>query len=106
MTRQPDLIPENNPTKLVDTGLADPLRSEDRRVSSGQGDRKGEGTKINEDVWSEFILVANYLYSKNTDAEIADVFEFFRMHDLGGEAISPSLLKRVTREVETECGPF
>jgi hypothetical protein len=106
VTRQPRKISEKNPIKLVDNGLAHPLGSEDRGVVVGQGRENGEGTKINEDVWSEFILVADYLYRKNQDAEIADVFEWFRRNDLDGEEYSPSLLKRVTREVETECGPF
>lgn len=92
-------------TNRVDNGEADHLESGQRLNEGGQGRGKG-GTKINADVWSEFVLIANYLYQENEDAEIADVFEFFRTKDMGGQEYSPGLLKRVTREVETECGPF
>lgn len=77
-----------------------------RKVWPRQGtDGKG-GTKICEDTWSEFVLIAQYLYRKNNAAEIADVFEFLRVKDMGGLEYSASLMKRVTREVVTECGPF
>jgi hypothetical protein len=94
---------EKNLTYLVDTEDDSLLVSGQR--DDGQGGGEG-GSKICADVWSEFLLVAKYLYSTNPEAEIADVFEWLRRHDLGGEEISESLLKRVTREVITECGPF
>ena len=106
MTRQPRIIDGKNPSKLVDKGPFGTVRSTKRGVEVGQGDEGREGIKINSDVWSEFILVANYLYRNNEDAEVADVFEFFRMKDLGGDEYSASTLKRAIREVETECGPF
>lgn len=105
MTRQGRKISEKKSRNRVDNGSPDALRSRPEPLEDGQGSREG-GVKINDDVWAEFILVAKYLHSKNNEAEIADVFEFFRLHDLGGDPISPSLWKRVTREVETECGPF
>lgn len=106
MTRQPRIIDENNLSKLVDTGVSRKVRSLSRIGDVGQGDEGERGTVIHADVWSEFILVANYLYRNNENAEVADVFEFFRMKDLGGEEYSASTLKRAIREVETECGPF
>ncbi len=105
MTRQERLIVEKNTSKLVDKRLAVPLVSEERFDEGGQGRGEG-GIKIHEDVWSEFILIANYLYRSDENAEVADVFEFFRMKDLGGEEYSTATLKRAIREVETECGPF
>jgi hypothetical protein len=102
VTRQPSLIAEKSPRKLVDKRVNDPLRWKQEGA-----DKAGEGgIKIHEDVWAEFVLVAKYLVNTESDPEIADIFEFFRIHDYDGEAYSPSLLKRVTREVETECGPF
>lgn len=106
MTRQSRIIDENNLSKLVDTGVSRLVSSGKQPNEDGQGDEGERGTKIHEDVWSEFILVANYLYRNNVDAEVADVFEFFRMKDLGGEEYSASTLRRAIREVETECGPF
>lgn len=105
MTRQSKIIDEKKPRDHVDNGVVNPLELDYRLGDAGQGSGSG-GTKIHEDTWSEFLLVANYLYRNNEDAEIADVFEFFRLKDMGGREYSPALLKRVTREVETDCGPF
>jgi hypothetical protein len=63
-------------------------------------------TKIHQDAWYEWIIVANYLFRKDAEAEIADVFEWLRIHDLGGTPITSGLLARVNREIATELGPW
>lgn len=90
----------------VDIPFTEGLRYPHRDEGDGQGAGESEGTSICEDTWSEFILVAQYLFRENSEAEVADVFEFLRVKDMGGLEYSPGLMKRVTREVVTECGPF
>lgn len=90
----------------VDISVKEGLRYWQRDERDGQGAGESEGRTICEDAWSEFILVAQYLFRQNREAEIADVFEFLRVKDMGGLEYSASLMKRVTREVVTECGPF
>lgn len=59
--------------------------------------------KVCEEFWSEFILIAQYLHRIDDNAEIVDVFDWLRLKDLGGQAFSAALLKRVDREVATDC---
>ena len=58
--------------------------------------------KICDEFWSEFILIAQFIHRLHPEAEIADVFEWFRQEDLGGTEYSPALLKRVDREIATD----
>lgn len=105
MTRQTQLIDGTKASNRVDKRLDDPLRSGQEPCKNGQG-REGTGVVICEDTWSEFILIAEYLFRTNNEAEVADVFEWFRMEDLGGEQYSLATMKRATREVVTDCGAF
>jgi hypothetical protein len=98
----------------VDTGVSTPVVSgstdlgrEVRPALSQLDKAEGGGrTIIHENAWYEFILIAQYLYKVNPDAEVADVFEFLRMKDMGGTPITAGLLKRVNREIATELGPW
>ena len=56
-----------------------------------------------EEFWSEFILVAQYLYHMDEESEVADVFEWIRQKDMGGITYSSAMLERVDREVATDC---
>lgn len=82
-------------------------------------------TKICDEFWSEFVLIAEYVQRLNNkaikqavieniwlredeqipipaEAEIADVFEWIRRQDLGGVKFSSALLERVDREINTD----
>ena len=40
---------------------------------------------IDEAGWEEFLLIAHLVYHQDPEAEIADVFEFIRLHILSGQ---------------------
>lgn len=41
-------------------------------------------TKINPDVWEEWLLIAKMLYKRNPEADIYDVFNHIRVEHNGG----------------------
>ncbi len=132
MTRREDSFTKTSQKNRVDTDLSkglvsglSPEASRSGNVLSGGDKASREGTKIFEDTWAEMIIVAKHLYAHNPckhrepcptcfvlegrngeEAEIADIFEWMRIHMFGGEKYSESVLKRANREVETECGPW
>ncbi len=66
-----------------------------------------EGTTINDDIWiDEFIPVGKYLYHRNEEADIYDLFIFIRQELHGGQPFGQGLLTRVDAEIEKELGPW
>lgn len=103
MTRRYDLGVEDKQTQLVDIGLP-------HHVVSPQGsevpDKAEGGSHIPDECFDEFYYLAKYVYKHNPEATIYDVFEWMRLNVLGGTEYGPSLIERITREVETELGPW
>jgi len=65
-----------------------------------------EGTKIDDDVWSEFIPVAQLLLHRNEEADLYDLFDWIRINFHGGQTYGDSLLARVDSEIAKELGPW
>lgn len=103
MTRRNKSYEAFHRNNLVDAKVPDALRSSQGSEDDGQGVRR---IKIHDDVWSEMVLVAQYLYRIDPEAEIVDVFEFMRCNMYGGDPYSASTIKRADREVATDLGPW
>jgi hypothetical protein len=101
MTRRLINFEKHHQNNLVDAGISDAIRSSHGSAGKGQGDSE-KRVKINEDIWQEWVLIAQYLYRMDEEAEIADMFEFFRTYVYGGEPYSKSTLARADREVATD----
>lgn len=97
---------DNGSLRSIASGLQPVRTGQDARDKTLGTSIGGGGTKIHPDAWYEIVLVAQYLYREDEEAEIADVFEWLRLKTMDGTPISPGLLKRVNREIATELGPW
>jgi hypothetical protein len=96
----------NDPVVFGHQGVATAVANVLSPDKAARDKTKRGRTTIHSDAWYEWVLVAQYLFRADPEAEIADVFEWFRTRDLGGTPITAGLLARVNREVATELGPW
>ena len=108
-TRRSNKRNVTSPSDRVDTGPNGAIAFDPRRTDSGQPndlspDKADDGgrTIIHPDAWYEWVAAAQYVFRINSEAEIVDVFEWLRIHDLGGTPITAGLLARIDREIATE----
>lgn len=95
--------------KPLDNGSDHPLGLEQvpdkatRQLPANKG-----GIKIDDDMWSEFILVSKYLIlaRPNTDVDIYDLFTWIREEINGCQPLSDAMIAKADAEIERELGPW
>jgi len=65
-----------------------------------------EGIKIDDDVWSEFLVFAKYLCKIHEDPDLYDLFDWIRVNENSGQPYGAGLLARVDSEIVKELGPW
>jgi hypothetical protein len=114
VTRQSNYQPVLQHKNPVDIGLSNTIGSghEPESLRQGNGDKAVDeganerGTTIHPDAWEEWISVASFVYHRNPEADLFDVFEWIRLNINGGTPNSQGLINRVTNEIEKELGPW
>lgn len=105
MTRRSKSWKPNSEKNLVDIPSAKGVPYQ--QGDGGSSDKANqEGVKIDDDVWSEFIPVAQLLLHRNSEADLYDLFDWVRVNFHGGQPYGDGLLARVDSEIKKELGPW
>lgn len=74
-----------------------------RRDKAKQNERLEERkTVINPDFWDRFLIMAKVCYQRDEEADIYDVFEFYRTKFMGGWENSPEQMEKLDEIIAAE----
>ena len=90
---------DNQPSHPV--GLAQVPDKATRQLPANKG-----GIKIDDDMWSEFILVSKFLCLVRPDPDVYDLFTWIREEINGCQPLSDAMIAKADSDIERELGPW